>query len=76
MAFDYTDEPYEAVTVAIAHLDAAIDTLGHSERTRPIYALRTELNHERLELLGNGRNRPFWVGEALQSKEPSTDGRS
>lgn len=61
------NEPYEAYVAAQSHLDAAIDVLRGSvdedEVCADLHRIRNALNAERLALLGNGKERPFWVSD-------------
>jgi hypothetical protein len=61
------NEPYEAYVVAQAHLDSAIDALRGSvdedEICADLHRIRNVLNEKRLALLGNGKERPFWVSD-------------
>jgi hypothetical protein len=65
---------YEALCAAISHIDAAtaaIDDAGFFDDhracqvSRVMHGLRDNLNNARVELLGNGKGRPFYVAEML-----------
>lgn len=58
------DEPYEALVVAISMIDAAIEHLGEDdEEVEGLNETRNRLNDRRIELLGGGLGRPFYVSD-------------
>lgn len=58
------DEPYEDLVAAIALIDAAIEHLGEDdEETSDLNDIRNRLNHRRVELLGGGLERPYYVSD-------------
>ena len=61
---------YEELVAAIAHIDAAKSIMGLScpdnvtaETYFGLHDARNELNRARLEMLGNGQERPFDVSD-------------
>jgi ferric iron reductase protein FhuF len=60
---DEMDEPYEDIVAAQAMLQSAAELLRGHQVADKIESINNQLNRERLELLGNGQKRPFWVSE-------------
>lgn len=69
-------EDYEAITVAIGMIDAAILQLNSCDHNGPariiLHDTRNVLNAERVAMLGNGSQRPFDALEALEFKRHVT----
>lgn len=60
---DEMDEPYEDIVAAQAMLRSAAELLRGHQVAGKIESINNQLNRERLDLLGNGQERPFWVSE-------------
>lgn len=61
---------YEELVAAIAHIDAALNLMGLNcpdnvtdDTYQALYEARNEMTRTRLELLGNGQERPFVVAD-------------
>lgn len=65
---DELDEPYEAIVAAQAMLEAASEILRGHEVSSDLTDISNRLNDERLRLLGNGLQRPFWVSELIAER--------
>lgn len=65
-------EEYEAITIAIGMIDAAIDQLESCDLESPsriiLHETRNALNAERVAMLGNGAQRPYSALEALEGR--------
>ncbi|ARE40888.1 hypothetical protein RGUI_2747 [Rhodovulum sp. P5] len=61
--FTWDDDPYEALTVAMTLIDAALVALGDHDEAPALLDCRNRINSERVALLGNGAARPFSVAD-------------
>lgn len=62
-------EDYESLAIAMAMIDAAIEHLEetgkHDDAVSQLLDIRNDINDDRVELLGNGKKRPFHVSDLM-----------
>ncbi len=61
------DEEYEALVTAMAMIDGAMKALDDAgiceDEIDALHLMRNDINKQRLALLGNGQDRPFYVSD-------------